>query len=159
MKALITYFTMGGRTRRAAKAIASSLTNYEVDFFGIECEGNFIERIKMLDKFEKNDFSVVEEGLSKLDAANYDLIVIGMPTYGGKTPNALNEILKRMKNLNGKKVATYTTARFSGGKALVYMNDKVEAAGGKIAHKTKITRPFYLGKRKAAKFGAEINEL
>ena len=76
MKALITYFTMGGRTRRAAKAIASSLTNYEVDFFGIECEGNFIERIKMLDKFEKDDFSLVEEGLSNLDAADYDLIVI-----------------------------------------------------------------------------------
>ena len=158
MKALITYFTMGGRTRRAAKAIASSLTNYEVDFFGIECKGNFIERIKMLDKFENNDFSVVEEGLSKLDAAGYDLIVFGMPTYGSKTPNALIELIKRMKNLDGKRVATYTTARFSGGKALKYMNEKIEAAGGKITNKTKITRPFYLGKRKASKFGKEINE-
>jgi flavodoxin len=158
MKALITYFTMGGRTKRAAKAIASSLTNFEVDFFGIECEGNFIERIKMLDKFEKDDFSVVEEGLNKLDAADYDLIIFGMPTYGGQTPNALNELLKRMQNLSGKRVATYTTARFSGRKALDYMNNKVETAGGKITNKTKITRPFYLGKRKAAKFGKEINE-
>ena len=149
---------MGGRTKRAAKAIASSLTNYDVEFFGIECKGNFIERIKMLDKFEKDDFSVVEEGLSKLDAANYDLIVIGMPTYGSETPNALNEILKRMKNFNGKRVATYTTARFSGGKALEFMNDKIEAAGGNVTNKTKITRPFYLGKRKAAKFGKEIND-
>ncbi|MHA1188626.1 MAG: flavodoxin family protein [Candidatus Heimdallarchaeota archaeon] len=158
MKALITYFTMGGRTRRAAKAIASSLTNYEVDFFGIECEGNFIERIKMLDKFEKDDFSLVEEGLSNLDAADYDLIVIGMPTYGSGTPNALHEILKRMKNLSGKRVVPFTTARFSGGKALEFMISNIEAAGGKITTKTKITRPFYLGKRKAAKFGTEINE-
>ena len=158
MKALITYFTMGGRTKRAAKAIASSLTNYEVDFFGIECQGNFIERIKMLDKFEKDDFSAVEEGLSNLDATNYDLIIIGMPTYGSETPNALNEILKRMKNFSGKRIATYTTARFSGGKALEFMNAKVEAAGGKITNKIKITRPFYLGKRKATKFGKEIND-
>lgn len=158
MKALITYFTMGGRTRRAAKAIASSLTNYEVDFFGIECRGNLIERIKMLDKFENDDFSTVEDGLSKLDASNYDLIVFGMPTYGSETPNALNEIVKRMKNLNGKRVATFTTARFSGRKALEFMNTKIESAGGKITNKTKITSPFYLGKRKASKFGKEINE-
>jgi len=158
MKALITYFTMGGRTRRAAKAIASSLTNYEVDLFGIECQGNFIERIKMLDKFEKNDFSVVEEGLSKLDATNYDLIVFGMPTYGSETPNAINELITRIKNLSGKRVATFTTARFSGGKALEFMSGKIEAAGGNITNKIKITRPFYLGKRKASKFGKEINE-
>lgn len=158
MKALITYFTMGGRTKRAAKAIASSLTKFEVDFFGIECKGNFIERIKMLDKFEKNDFSAIEEGLSKLDATNYDLIVFGMPTYGSETPNALNELINRMKNLRGKRVAAYATARFSGGKALAFMCSKIEAAGGRITNKTKITKPFYLGKRKASKFGQIINE-
>ncbi|HUU77296.1 MAG TPA: hypothetical protein VMX55_03055, partial [candidate division Zixibacteria bacterium] len=75
---------MRGRTKRAAKAIASSLTNYEVSFLTIECKGNFIEKIKMLDKFEKNDFSTVEEELKALKVASYDLIVIGMPTYGDK---------------------------------------------------------------------------
>jgi len=158
MKALIAYFTMRGRTKRAAKAIASSLTNYEVSFLTIECKGNFIEKIKMLDKFEKNDFSTVEEELKALKVASYDLIVIGMPTYGDKPPNAFNEIMARLGKLDGRRVATFTTARFSGKKALEYMNNKVEIAGGKITNKTKITRPFYLGKRKASKFGIEINE-
>ena len=158
MKALVAYFTMRGRTKRAAKAIADVLSNYEVEFLPIECKGNFIEKIKMLDKFEKNDFSVVEEELKSLKAANYDLIVIGMPTYGDKPPNAFTEIMARLGKLDGKRIATYTTARFSGGKALKYMNEKVESAGGKISNTTKITRPFYLGKRKASKFGLEINE-
>lgn len=158
MKALIAYFTMRGRTKRAAKAIASSLTNYEVSFLPIECKGNFIEKIKMLDNFEKNDFSAVEKEFEVLNAASYDLIVIGMPTYGNKPPNAFNEIMTRLGKLDGKRVTIYTTARFSGKKALEHMNDKVEAAGGKISNKTKITRPFYLGKRKASKFGKEINE-
>jgi len=158
MKALVAYFTMRGRTKRAAKAIASSLTNYEVSFIPIECKGNFIEKIKMLDKYEKNDFSAVEEELKALDVAIYDLIVIGMPTYGNEPPNAFNEIMSRMGNLSDKKVATFTTARFSGKKALKYMNTKVEAAGGKISNTIKITRPFYLGRRKASKFGKEINE-
>ncbi|NHJ03748.1 MAG: flavodoxin family protein [Candidatus Heimdallarchaeota archaeon] len=158
MKALIAFFTMGGRTKRAAKAIASVLSKYEVEFLPIECKGNFIERIKMLDKFEKNDFSVVEEELKALKTANYDLIVIGMPTYGDKPPNAFNEIMTRFGKLDGKRIATYTTARFSGKKALEFMNEKIESVGGNITHTTKITRPFYLGKRKASKFGLEINE-
>lgn len=80
MKSLIAYFTMGGRTKKTAEAIASALTNYEVSYFPVELTGKFIEKLKMLDKFENKDFSTIETELSTLDALPYDLIIFGMPT-------------------------------------------------------------------------------
>ena len=46
MKTLITYFTMGGRTKKTAEAIASVLTNYDVSYFPMELTGKFREKIK-----------------------------------------------------------------------------------------------------------------
>ncbi len=158
MKTLIAYFTMGGRTKKTAKAIANSLTNYEVTFFLIELTGKFIEKIKMLDKYENGDFSAIETELNALDVKDYDLIIIGMPTYGSKPPNAFNEIISRMKNLSGKRAIVFTTARFSGGKALEYMKTKIEEVGAQVVNKAKFRRLFYLGVKKSSKFGKEINE-
>jgi len=158
MKALVVYYTMGGRTKKTAKAIAGALTNYEVTYFPVELTGKFIEKIKQFDKFEKGDFSAIESGLSNLDAAEYDLVIFGMPTYGSNPPGTFNEIIKRMANLNGKKVVIFTTARFSGRKALKYMKERIEASGGQITKQAKFRRLFYLGVRKSKKFGKEINE-
>jgi len=158
MKALVVYYTMGGRTKKTARAIAGALTNYEVIYFPVELTGKFIERIKQFDRFEKGDFSTIEPGLSNLDAAEYDLIVFGMPTYGSNPPGTFNEIIKRMTNLNGKKVVIFTTARFSGKKALEYMKEKIEANEGQITFQANFRRLFYLGVRKSTKFGKEINE-
>lgn len=159
MKTLIVYYTMGGRTKKTAKAIASTLTNYEVTYFPVELTGKFIEKIKEFDKFENGDFSAIDDGLSTLDAADYDLIIFGMPTYGSKPPSTFNEIIKRMANLSGKKVIIFTTARFSGGKALEYMKEEIEAIGAQIIKQEKFRRLFYLGVRKSKKFGKEINDL
>ena len=158
MKALIVYFTMGGRTKKTAKAIASSLTNYEVDFFPIEIVGKFIEKIKMLDRYEKGNYGEFEAKLNALDAKGYDLIVFGSPTYGSETPKTFLEVLKRMKNLSGKKAVVFATARFSGGKTVEYMKSKVEEAGAQVINKAKFRRLFYLGIRNSTKFGKEIND-
>jgi len=40
MKAVIIYFTMGGRTKKNAIAIGDVLSNYEVDYFPMELKGN-----------------------------------------------------------------------------------------------------------------------
>ena len=157
MKAFIIYYTMGGRTKRAALAIGAELTNYEVSYFPVELKGRFIEKIKQFDRLEKGDFSELEPGLSNLDVASYDLVLFGMPTYGSKPPGTFNEIIKRIANLSGKKVVIYTTARFSGGKALEDMKGQIEAKGAQIINQTTFRRLFYLGTRKAKKFGEEIN--
>ncbi|HUT81687.1 MAG TPA: hypothetical protein VMZ29_10845 [Candidatus Bathyarchaeia archaeon] len=158
MKALSIYYTMRGRTKKTALAIGDALTNYEVTYFPVELTGKFIEKIKQFDKFEKGDFSAIEPGLSTLDAAGYDLLLFGMPTYGSKPPSTFDEIIKRMAHLSGKKAIIFVTARFSGGKALEYMKESIEAMGAQIINKIKFRRLFYLGVRKAKKFGQEINE-
>jgi hypothetical protein len=75
----------------------------------------------MLDKFENKDFAMIEADLNTLDGLDYEIIIIGMPTYGNFPPKIFDEIFSRMKNLIGKKVIVFNTARFTGGKTLKYM--------------------------------------
>ena len=158
MKALITYFTMSGRTKKTAEAIASALKNYDISYFPMELKGKFIEKIKQLDKFEINDFSAIETGLDTLDAANYDLIIIGMPTYGDKPPKAFEEVIDRMKNFSGKRVIVFNTARFSGKKSLDYMKTKVEEKGTQVIDQARFRKVLWIGVKNAIKFGEQINE-
>jgi len=158
MRTLIIYFTMGGRTKKTAKAIASALTTQEVSFFPIELKGKFTKKLKMLDKFENNDFSAIETELNILDATGYDLLIFGMPTYGDKPPKAFNEILKRLRNLYGKRVVVFNTARFTGRKTLEYMKIKVEEAGALVIDQKKFRKVFWIGVKDAIEFGKRINE-
>lgn len=158
MKALITYFTMSGRTKKTAEAIASALKNYDISYFPMELKGKFIEKIKQLDQFENNDFSAIETGLDTLDAANYDLIIIGMPTYGDKPPKAFEEVIDRMKNFSGKRVIVFNTARFSGRKSLDYMKTKVEEKGTQVIDQARFRKVLWIGVKNAIKFGEQINE-
>ncbi|MHA1123975.1 MAG: flavodoxin family protein [Candidatus Heimdallarchaeota archaeon] len=132
---------MSGRTKKTAHAIASALTNYEVTFVPIELPGNFFQRIQVFDDFEKGNFSLIENELNSLDAANFDLIFFGMPTYGNKPPGTFHEIMKRMKNFSGKKVIM------------------IEAVGAQVINQHNFKRFFWIGKKKAIQFGKEINEL
>ena len=158
MKTLIAYYTMGGRTKKTAEAIASALTNYEVSYFPVELTGKFLKKLKILDKFENKDFSVIETELNSLNAASYDLIIIGMPTYGNKPPQVFDEIVARMGNLSGKRAIVFNTARFTGGKALDYMKAKVEDVGAKVIDQSKFRKVFWIGVKDAIKFGKRINE-
>ena len=158
MKTLIAYYTMGGRTKKTAEAIASALTNYEVSYFPVELTGKFIEKLKILDKFENKDFSVIETELNSLNAASYDLIIFGMPTYGSKPPQVFDEIVDRMGNLSGKRAIVFNTARFTGGKTLDYMKAKVEEAGAQVIDKSKFRKVLWIGVKNAIKFGKRINE-
>ncbi len=99
-----------------------------------------------------------EEELKLLDAKDYELVIIGMPTYGDKPANAFNEIVRKVPNLSGKKTIIFTTARFSGGKALKYMKEKVQETCAQIVKEANFRRVFWLGKRKSTKFGLELNE-
>lgn len=158
MKVLITYFTMSGRTKKTAEAIASALKNYDISYFPMELKGKFIEKIKQLDKFENNDFSAIETGMDTLDAANYDLIIIRMPTYGDKPPKAFEEVIDRMKNFSGKRVIVFNTARFSGKKSLDYMKTKVEEKGTQVIDQARFRKVLWIGVKNAIKFGEQINE-
>lgn len=149
---------MSGRTKKTAEAIVSALNNHEVSYLPIELTGKFIEKIKKLDKFEKNDYSDIESQIRNLNAVNYGLIIIGMPTYGNFPPKVYNEILRRLNNLNGKMVVLFNTARFSGGKCLGYMKEKIEGVGGRVIEQFKFRKLIWIGTKNAIKFGKQINE-
>ncbi|MHA1724598.1 MAG: flavodoxin family protein [Promethearchaeota archaeon] len=158
MKALIIYFTMGGRTKKMAETIANALDQYEVSFVPFHVKGKFREKMKIIDKLMHDDFSMLEKELSSLNAAGQDLIVIGMPTYASNPPKVFNEIIKRLESsIQGKKAAVFSTARITGGKARDYMKKKVEEAGGEVIGHINFRGIFTLGKNKALKFGKEIN--
>ena len=159
MKALIVYYTMSGRTKKTAHAIASSLSKYELTFVPIELPGNFFQRIQVFDDFEKGNFSLIEDELNSLDAAKFDLVFFGMPTYGNKPPSTFEEIMKRTKGISGKKVVIFTTARFTGKGTLEYMKEKIEAAGAHVINQYNFKRFFWIGKKRAIEFGEEINDL
>ena len=149
---------MGGRTKKISKAIASALINHEVSYFPMEIKGKFIEKIKMLDKFENKNFSAIETELDTLNSAEYEFIIFGMPTYGNFPPKAFDEVLARMGNLSGKIAVVFNTARFTGGKALEYMEIKVKESGAQVIDKYRFRGFFRLGVKDAIKFGSKINE-
>ena len=150
---------MGGRTKKIAESIASSLTNYEVSYFPIELTGKFSEKLKILDKFEHKDFSMIETELNSLDAIPYDLILFGMPTYGNFPPKVFDEILARMKNLSGKKAIVFNTARFTGGKSLEYMKVKVEELGAQVIDQVKFRKVLWIRVKDAINFGKKVNKI
>jgi flavodoxin len=158
MKAIIIYFTMTGRTKKIAEAIASSLTNYEVEFIPFELGGSLSERLKITERFNKGNFLKIEEQLSAVDNVKYDLLFIGMPTHGNFPPKAFEEILVRLGDLSGKKGVAFNTARLTGGKSLDYMETKMKDKGAEVIYKKRFKSLFRLGVKKAIKFGEQINK-
>ena len=150
---------MSGRTKKTAEVIGSALSNHEISYLGLELTGKFVEKIKKLDKFENNDYSAVEGELSTLDPSNYNLIIIGMPTYGNFPPKIYNEIIRRLENLEGKDIVVFNTARFTGGKCLDFMKEKIEETGGKVVDQSRFRKLFWIGTKKARKFGEQLNTI
>jgi flavodoxin len=138
---------MTNRTKKVAETIAKSLNEYEVTFapFSLDAK-RFIDKIKQLDKVEHNDFSKFAEKLDALDAYTYDLLVFGSPNYGNMAPKTVQEIIKRVKNLDGKNVAIYVTGRFNGDKALVTMKEMIEEKGAQIVAEKCFSRFFRIRK-------------
>ncbi|MEJ2294546.1 MAG: hypothetical protein P8Y23_07220, partial [Candidatus Lokiarchaeota archaeon] len=157
MKILILYYTMGGRTKKTAEAIGSALIDHELNYFGIELQGTMIEKVKQFDRFQNGDYLELEKDLNSLNIEPFELIIIGMPTYGKCPPKPFDEIIRRMGDLSNKKVIVVTTARFSGGKARDYMESRIQNSGGKVVKKTKFRKLFWIGTKNALKYGKAIN--
>lgn len=155
---MILYFTMGGRTKKVAQIIANNLPEYECIFIGFELTGKFSEKLKILDKYQNGDFSMIDDKLNSLDAGIYDLIMIGMPTYGNFPPQVFNEILKRIKNFQNKDIVIFSTARITGKGNLEYMTSEVQAKGGNVFQSHNFRGLFRIGTRSARKFAAKITK-
>ncbi|MFX0067268.1 MAG: flavodoxin family protein [Candidatus Hermodarchaeota archaeon] len=159
MKALIIYFTSLGRTKKTAEAIGNQLTNYEVDYFPFILTGSFGMKVSIQNQHNKGDFSTIAKELSDLERIEqeYDLIILGMPTYGDYPPSAFYEIVKRL-DINGKNIVIFGTCSITGTKTMEIMKKTVEEAGGLIVNQARF-KGFFGPKLKAAtKFGQIVND-
>ncbi len=147
MKVLITYYTMTNRTKKVAETMGKSLEGCDITYspFALEAK-RFVDKIKLLDKVEHEDFSLFEEKLSELDAQDYDLIVFGSPNYGNVAPKTIVEIIKRITNIDRKNVVVFVTGRFNGDKAMNTMKEMLEKKGATIVAEACYSR--FLGIRK-----------
>jgi flavodoxin len=159
MKALIVYFTTLGKTKKTAEAIGQSLTNFQVDYFGFELTGIFGQKVGIIGQLEKGDFSSMSEDLLRLDQMNqdYDLYVIGMPTYGNKPPGVYKEIVKRVE-IEGKPVAYFGTCAGNGWVTMDQVTAAIEEFGGNLVDKIRLRGFFKPKLKEAAKFGKSIND-
>ena len=84
MKVLILYFSLTDRTKFVSEVIAAELSNHEVDIKSISyTKGRKIPNFREeSDKVEAGDLTsfAYEEGIFNL--APYDLVCIGVPTWG-----------------------------------------------------------------------------
>lgn len=157
MKALMLYFTMGGRTKKVAETIADALSNYEVNFAPFELTGGKIEKLKELDKFDNGDYTLFQDTLNSLNIEPYDLILMGMPTYGNRPPVIFDEIMDHMKNFKGKKVVVFSTSRITGDGTVEYMSSAVEEKGGTIMNSHNFRGFFRIGKKSVLEFANQIS--
>ena len=158
MKILIVYYTQTGRTKKISEAIASSLINHDMDFIRFELMGKFSERFKMSGSIRMGDYSLIEKELNSLSSAEFDLVIIGMPTHGGPPPKIFNEIVVQMGDLNGKKAIVFNTARITGRSTTDLMAAKLTEAGANVIGKKRFRGLFRLGISDAVRFGNEIDQ-
>ncbi len=147
---------MGGRTKRVSEIVSGALPEFEAYFSPFEINGKLKEKIKILDKFENGDFSLVEEGLNELNVEPYEYILIGMPTYGNRPPKIFDEIMNRIENFANKKVAVFTTSRFTGDGTIDYMKSAIEAKGAEVVQTHNFKGLIKIRSKTGTNFAKEI---
>lgn len=159
MHAVIVYFSMSGRTKKIADIIGKTLSNCTIEHIPLVLTGGFFTKIDKLDKFEHQNFTLFEKELKRLETLQADLLLIGMPTYGGIPPKIFEEILRKIPYLAGKKIVTFSTSWGSKEGAAFHMKTRIAQLGGQILESKNFQGFFHLNKLDAEKFGQKINEL
>jgi len=84
------------------------------------------------EKIKNGDSTSFELNPETLDLTSYDLVCIGVPTYGNYPCPAFYAYLNNVKGIEGKNVVVFNSCRFSFTNTLKVMKADVEAKGGKI---------------------------
>lgn len=158
MRALVVYFSLSGRTKLVAEAIASQLNNYEVDLERIAFTGTRRDLIDDgPDSITAGNWKNLTATETIFDLAPYDLVCIGVPVYGGAPAVVFNAYLKKCKGLSGKKVYTFISCQFYPGKTLLAMRQGLEAGGAVVKDELVCKAMFHIGTEDAVTFGQKLN--
>lgn len=158
MKAIIIYFSVSGRTKKVAQAIAAELGKYEVDIEAITSEKNSVAIIddkKIILAGDLSDFKYSEK---ILNVTPYDLVCIGVPVWGMKPAFVFNAFIQKIEGLTGKKAVVFSTCRIYKGKSLTLMKSEIEKKGGTVVNQKSFRALFSMGEKKAREFGKILNQ-
>ena len=127
MKSLIVYHSETGNTKRVAEYIHEKTDS---DILELKPEkkyskiGMYTSGIKRA-LMQQGD----EIGITNIDLAAYDTIVIGTPVWGGHPTPVVNAGLDIIKDGEDKKAVAFATYRGSEGETLNILRKKLEDAG------------------------------
>ena len=156
-KALITYFSLTGRTKRAAEALAAELTNYSTTIEPIVYTG--VKYMRDHGKLMQGDYSLLVIKPDILNVNSYDLICIGMPVHGGRPSFALDAYLNKVEGIEGKKIMIFATCRFILHQTPVIMRKMVEEKGGIIVGEVWLKNFFKLNLNPIREYAQKTNSL
>ncbi len=129
MKTAILYFSLSGNTETAAKAMASAI---EADLFAIETTKpypkSFVGRI-FVGGFQAMFKKKPSIKPLSFTPAQYDLIIIGTPTWAGSVVPAIRTALAKF-DFSSRNVALYSTFAGEAGRSISEMTEL--AVGAKI---------------------------
>ncbi|MDD1779365.1 MAG: hypothetical protein LUQ65_14455 [Candidatus Helarchaeota archaeon] len=158
MKALIIYFSLTGRTKLVAEAIAAELGKYEVKVEAITYNKTQKEWMDDFKQTMAGDLSNFQYNESIFDPSPYDLICIGVPTNGLRPAYIFDAYIQKARDFDGKRVVVFNTCRLIAGKTLGNMKREIEKKGGKVTDQKCFKGLFKLTDEKARKFGKILNQ-
>ena len=159
MKAIIIYCSLTGRTKLVAEIIAGELSNYEVEVEPIiYTKGKRPNYKEEEEKIANGDLSSFEFSKRIFDLNPYDLVCIGMPTWGGRPALIFRGYAEKCNTFEGKAVVVFNTCRFLSYHTIPEMKAAIEEKGGKIVAEKTFKKLYSMDKKKPKVFGQELNQ-
>ena len=126
---------MGGRTRKVAERIASSLGSEDVDIEELKYHERATKMLSVQEDILKGDLSNFSYDKKIEDLEPYDFIFFGTPTWGSQPVPVFFGYIEKVQNINGKKFIIFNTCRMVAIKTLERMESKIQSKGGKVIKK------------------------
>ncbi|MDR2777698.1 MAG: hypothetical protein LBB24_02940 [Rickettsiales bacterium] len=123
IRALVVYYSLSGNTRVVAESIGRKIN---ADLYEIRTQRKYNFVSALLSKLQKHE--QIDLNISDLpNLSSYDVIFIGSPVWAGSIPTPLLSFLRTV-DLDGKKIAPYSTHRGGVGKFHAVLRENAKNA-------------------------------
>lgn len=158
MKALLLYFSLGGRTKKVAENIERGLNSLDVRIENFEYIKKKRDFLSEQNEIMKGDLSGFKYSEDIKDLEDYNLIILGFPTHGGRPATVFNGYFEHAQNVDGKNFIIFNTCRFSVGKTFDIMQAVIDKKGGSVIRKRAFKGFFKIKTSKVREFVKELNQ-
>jgi flavodoxin len=158
MKVLIVYFSKSGHTKKVAELIASSLDNENVEIQEISYSGKVNDIFLAKDAIQNGDLSKFTYDPKILDVKPFDLVCIGVPTYGFQPCLVFDGYMKAVKNIENKSIVTFGTCAGIPGKTKSVEKMRIEGRKAKVLDQIVFKRMFGIKSKTIAAFCEQFKQ-